>query len=210
METLHNWRKYDTSMNNNLLTATTHINNNYTFSSTTPVSKKYRWPAVEGGKVLPLVYDGDPLLSQISEPYDLKKETLADTNQLYLDMSASMRYYDGIGLAGVQVGVLKRVFVMEIGEKLPLFFINPRIVSQDGDIKLSEGCLSFPKIVVDVDRPKEVHVRFTTISGEIVTRRFAGTSAHVVSHEIDHLDGITMKNRVTKLRWDLALKKAKK
>ena len=158
----------------------------------------------KGGNILPLIYDGNPLLSHVSAPYDMVKETIADTNQLYLDMSATMRAHGGVGLAGVQVGVLKRVFVMEIGAELPLFLINPRIVSQEGALELDEGCLSFKKIVV------QLMVRFTTISGETVTRKFTGMSAHCVAHECNHLDGITMRNKVSKLKWDMAVKKSKK
>lgn len=176
-----------------------------------PITNKDFWDQLpNGGKVLDLVPENDPILRQPSERYDFNKYNQAETNQLVLDMGATMRYNRGIGLSAVQFGRLEQVFVIEIGEDLPLAFFNPRIVDIGEDVEMEEGCLSFPGLLVKVKRPAWVQVRFTNFNGDSLTHKFAGLSARCVLHEMDHLQGVVMKDRVSRLRYEQALKSRKK
>lgn len=182
------------------------------FLSTTSIdpklitSKDWRDPP-KGGNVFDLVAEHDPILVTPSIPYDFSKYTQEETNQLVLDMAATMRYYGGIGLSAVQFGRAENVFVMEIGDDLPLAVFNPKIVHEaETEQAAEEGCLSFPQLLVYVKRPISIRVRFFNLNNEVVTTKFDGLSARVFLHEYDHLQGIVMKNRVSKLKYDLALK----
>ena len=173
-----------------------------------PTNRTFWDDLPEGGVILDLIPENDPRLRQPSETYEFVSP--AETNQLVLDMGATMRYNRGIGLSAVQFGLMKRVFVIEIGEDLPLALFNPIIVDQGPDVEMEEGCLSFPGLTVKVKRPEFVKVRFKNFNNEVITQRFEGLSARCILHELDHLDGLVMKDRVTKLRYEQATKARKK
>ncbi len=138
---------------------------------------------------------------------------ITDPVQLEKDMIEIMLASGGIGLAANQVGVKTRMFVMghpKFREHAQAFF-NPVIVGVTDDIiEDEEGCLSFPQIYVKIKRPRGVLVRFQNSKGETQEAEFFGTECRCFLHEFDHLEGITYKDRLSTLKWALAVKKSTK
>ena len=134
--------------------------------------------------------DGDEVLRKVSRPVT---EMTPRIEQLIGDMIDTMYQYDGVGLAGPQVGVLRRVIVIDIGEG-PMIFINPEIVEQEGEQCGQEGCLSIPGVYMDVKRPN--HVVVTAKNEKMEDIRVEGDEllARALCHEIDHLNGILFKD----------------
>ena len=120
------------------------------------------------------------------EVIDDKIQTLID------DMLDTMYKYNGVGLAAVQVGILKRIVVIDIEDgNGPLVLINPKIISTKGEQEVDEGCLSFPNLYAKVVRPKEVTVEALDRSGKKITIKAKDLLAQAICHELDHLEGIT-------------------
>lgn len=118
------------------------------------------------------------------------------------DMAETMKKYEGAGLAAVQIGVLKRMFVMDTGNGLREC-INPQIVKQEGINKVKvEGCLSVPGKCGYVERPEKVWVEYQDRNGQKVTKKFTGFEAKCFCHESDHLDGILYIDKATKMFKD--------
>ena len=119
--------------------------------------------------------------------------------KLIKDMFETMYKYDGIGLAGVQVGVLKNIIVIDIDHediKFKSEVINPKIISFSSDKSvMEEGCLSVSNKTCKVERPNEIEVEFQKLDGEIVKMKAEGLLAKCFQHEIDHLNGITIIDR---------------
>ena len=110
----------------------------------------------------------------------------------------------GVGLSANQVGVNARVFAMGTKDFQTVLF-NPQIVAVSSkNISLDEGCLSFPGVFVKVNRPESVMVKFQNIKGEWVEDEFHGLTARIFLHEYDHMEGNTFKDKVSKMKWDLA------
>lgn len=133
-----------------------------------------------------LRYEGDPLLRKKSrkvEVIDKKIKTLIE------DMAETMYKEEGVGLAAPQVGILKRVVVIDIGEGL-IKLINPEIIFQEGEQINTEGCLSIPGINGEVKRPEKVKVKYLDLDGTEKTLEGTGLLAIALCHEIDHLNGI--------------------
>lgn len=118
--------------------------------------------------------------------------------ELLDDMADTMYAADGVGLAASQVGILKRVIVVDVGEGL-IELINPELVEQKGQQKEIEGCLSIPGFFGDVKRPKYVKVKGLNRHGETVTIEGENLLAIALCHEIDHLDGILFKDKVIQI-----------
>ena len=114
------------------------------------------------------------------------------------DMIETMRYANGVGLAGPQVGISKRIIVVEDVEnnRTPSVLINPRILKKKGRSRFCEGCLSVPGVTSDIIRPESVVVEALSLDGEMLTIDAGGLFARVIQHEIDHLDGILFIDRV--------------
>ena len=111
--------------------------------------------------------------------------------ELLDDMIDTMHEYNGVGLAGPQVGILKRVIVIDLYDgNLPLKLVNPKIIKQKGEQEVDEGCLSFPNEYAKMIRPAEVTVEALDENGKKVKIKAEGLLAQALSHEIDHLDGI--------------------
>lgn len=120
-------------------------------------------------------------------------EIIDDKIQILIDdMIETMYKYNGVGLAAVQVGVLKRVVVIDVedGEGVRVL-INPKIIKTKGEQEVDEGCLSFPNQYAKVIRPKEVTVEALDRSGNKITIKAKDLLAQAISHELDHLEGIT-------------------
>lgn len=136
--------------------------------------------------------DGDPILRKKSrnvEKIDDRILTLLE------DMEETMIYSDGIGLAAPQVGILRRVVVIDIGDGL-LKIINPEIKKREGEIIDIEGCLSVPGISGTVNRPEKVVLQYLNEDNEEVEIEAEGLLARAICHEVDHLDGILYIDKV--------------
>lgn len=184
-----------------------HLINSVSLPPQTTLSIKDKQQLFEQGEILPLISENDPLLTTRSVAW--RFEDQESTEQLYFNMVNTMRVNHGLGLSAIQIGIPARVFVIETGEQYPLAVFNPKIVSSGEHVILQEGCLSFPKIAVKVKRPKTVKIRFQLIDGSWKTMDFTGITARCILHEIDHLDGITMKSRANRMHWDAAVRKRK-
>lgn len=114
------------------------------------------------------------------------------------DMIETLHEAEGVGLAAPQIGVLRRIVVIDIGDG-PIELINPEIISQEGSEMRVEGCLSFPNISGWVERPTRVVFRGLNRNGEEKTYEGTGLMAQAVSHELDHLDGVLFVDKVE--RW---------
>ena len=140
--------------------------------------------------IRPILIHPDPRLKKLCDPVT---EISADVRQLAADMLETMYDAPGIGLAAPQVGVMKRVMVMDCikdGPSEPMVLINPVVLWRSEDLTVyEEGCLSIPDQYADVKRPAEVQVRWTDLDGAEQERQFSGLWATCVQHEIDHLDG---------------------
>lgn len=161
--------------------------------------------------VLPIIKLGHPSLRKKAEPvtsFDDGLRTLA------ANMIDTMRANDGIGLAGPQVNVLKRIFVIDVsllveGEEAQAF-INPEIVTRDGSGDMEEGCLSIPGISAEVTRPDTISVRYQTLDGEEVEEELDDLFARVYQHELDHLNGVLFIDHLPTLQRKLLDPKLKK
>ncbi len=134
------------------------------------------------------------------DPVELKKE-----------MVEFMLANNGIGLSANQIGLDAQVFVMGDSIENSTMCINPTVLQYTQDTQDDiEGCLSFPTIFVKVRRPREILARYWNEHLEECTVKIEGYSAKCYLHELDHLQGITFKDRASKLKWDMATKKARK
>lgn len=134
-----------------------------------------------------LRYEGDEILNKVSKPIEVIDEKI---KELAKDMMDTMHKYDGLGLAGPQVGILKRIIVIDLYEEGTQFIlINPVIVKAKGEQLVDEGCLSFPNKFGKVKRPKEVVVEALDIDGKKVKLEARDLLAQALCHEIDHLNG---------------------
>lgn len=141
-----------------------------------------------------IIKDGDEVLRKKSKEVDVINGKLL---ALLDDMADTMYKAEGIGLAAPQIGVLKRVVVIDIGEGL-IELINPKVVSSEGEQMEVEGCLSIPKVYGEVKRPDKVEVEALNRKGEKVKLKGDGLLARAFCHEIDHLDGILFKDKVVR------------
>jgi peptide deformylase len=136
-----------------------------------------------------------------------------DPVELEKELIEALLAYDGIGLAANQIGLPYRVFAMGwkgAPEEAQAFF-NPVVVATVDEIEdLEEGCLSFPGIYVNIKRPKKILARWQNAKGEWQEAEFEGYNCKCFLHELDHLEGIVFQDRVSPLKWGLAVKKLKK
>jgi peptide deformylase len=155
-------------------------------------------------KIRQLIIEPNPLLRKMSQPI---VEITEEIQNLIDDMIATMYHNDGVGLAGIQVGVALRLFVMDT-EKEIITFINPEIVEKSLDsVIFCEGCLSLPTIKAEVTRHKTVTVKFIARDYTIHTRTFNGLSSICIQHEVDHLNGVIFLDYLSKLKRDIYMKK---
>lgn len=131
--------------------------------------------------------EGDDILRKVSKPVEKIDEKI---KELVEDMIETLHGQNGVGLAAVQVGILKRVVVIDTYEGEPvLVLINPVIKKQKGEQTVEEGCLSFPNKFAKVVRPEEVTVEALDLEGNKIKVVGKGLLAQALSHELDHLDG---------------------
>lgn len=140
-----------------------------------------------------VVLAGDPVLRRIAHPV---KEVNDNIKKLMNNMAETMYHAKGVGLAAPQVGISKRVIVVDIGEGL-FKLANPEIVSSSGIQDGAEGCLSLPDVVGNVKRSEHVTVKALNEDGDEVTIEASGYLARAFQHEIDHLNGIIFTDKAT-------------
>ena len=154
----------------------------------------------------------DSRLNQISKNVDIIDDSIIST----LDQMLECMYQNnGIGLAAPQVGILKRLIVIDCSDnkdiKKPLKFINPEITKLSKNIsEFEEGCLSLPSQYAKVIRPSEITLKYKNIEGLICESKFSGLEATCIQHEIDHLDGKLFVDHISKLKKNIIIKKLKK
>ena len=138
--------------------------------------------------------EGDEILKKKSREVEVIDDKV---KELIEDMVETMHKYDGVGLAAPQVGILKRIFVIDVfdGEGLRVF-INPEILETSGSVKDQEGCLSVPEVQGLVERPEYVKVKAINEKGEEFVLEAHGLLARAVCHENDHLDGVLFIDKV--------------
>jgi peptide deformylase len=119
-------------------------------------------------------------------------------NEIFQEMLGMLKNGKGVGLAGPQIGLMERIFVMGVGGDVPRFFINPSIIeTSEETAKYEEGCLSLPGVWADVIRPKVVKVQAWNEKGRPFTVEAEGISARVILHEYDHLEGVLFIDRLS-------------
>jgi peptide deformylase len=162
--------------------------------------------------VRPVLTYPDPRLKEVSAPVARVDDEI---RALMDDMLESMYAAEGIGLAAIQIGVAKRVIVMDLaqkqGQRAPQFFANPEIVSVSEDLApYEEGCLSVPEYYDEVKRPSKVRIRYLNRDDALIEEEAEGLYAVCIQHEMDHLNGVLFIDHLSRLRRDRAAAKVKK
>jgi len=142
-----------------------------------------------------IVKEGDPRLRKICRPVD---EVTDRIKELLDDMRETMHAANGVGLAAPQVGILRRICIVEVEDEL-FELINPEIISAKGEDEDAEGCLSCPGLAGLVVRPTKLEVRAMDRNGKMQTYKVKDFTARAFCHEIDHLDGILYIDKVTRM-----------
>ncbi|MDC0061192.1 peptide deformylase [Candidatus Pelagibacter sp.] len=154
----------------------------------------------------------DETLKKISEPVE---KVGSNEKKLIKDLFETMYQSKGIGLAAVQVGILKRILVIDVSSKNekrePLSFINPSIKKISDETSVyEEGCLSIPDTFIEIERPKICEVEYIDINGKIRNMKCDGLLSTCIQHEINHLDGKLIIDNLSKLKRDMIIKKISK
>ena len=154
----------------------------------------------------------DETLKKISDPVE---KIGTNEKKLINDLFETMYESKGIGLAAVQVGILKRILVIDVSNKdekrEPLSFINPTIKKVSDETSVyEEGCLSIPDTFIEIERPKICEVEFIDINGKIKNLKCDGLLSTCLQHEINHLDGKLIIDHLSKLKKDMIIKKISK
>jgi peptide deformylase len=156
-----------------------------------------------------LVKEPDPILKQKAENWDFNQHINAAV--IEKEMLETMRANNGIGLAGNQVGLLRRVFVMKLQDGREIGCFNPYIMYGDNDLdEGDEGCLSFPNLWLKVKRSPKITAAYIDNTGKQCIIELEGIDARCFQHELDHLDGITFTEYVSNLKLNMARKKQRK
>jgi peptide deformylase len=162
--------------------------------------------------IRPILTAPDPRLKAASEKISRVDDEL---KKLIDDMLETMYAEEGIGLAAIQIGVPRRLLVMDLaqkdGRREPQAFINPRILwASDQTIVVQEGCLSVPDIWEEVERPARIAAEFLDRDGTLKTVEADGLLSTCLQHEMDHLDGVLFIDHLSKLKRSIALRKVQK
>ena len=159
-----------------------------------------------------IITEPNKLLRQVSKPVS---KVGKDEQKLMKDMLETMYAANGIGLAAIQVGIPKRIIVMDIckeeNKKEPRYFVNPIIKNKDPlKATYEEGCLSVPNQFADIDRPSKCEVEYLDYNGQKQLLKAEGLLATCIQHEMDHLEGILFIDYLSKLKRSMIIKKLSK
>ena len=162
--------------------------------------------------LLPIITLPDPVLRKVSDPVE---GIDAGLKRLVADMFETMYDAPGIGLAAIQVGVPKRLVVLDVSEeegvKAPLVLINPKILRLGAETRVyEEGCLSLPEVRFDIERPSTLTLAYQDLDGRSHEIEADGLLATAIQHEVDHLDGKLIIDFLTRLKRDMVIRKFKK
>ena len=151
----------------------------------------------------------DETLRKISKPIE---NVNGEVKKLANDLIETMYNSNGIGLAAVQVGILKRILVIDVSKKdedrNPIVFINPIIKQKSNDRSIyEEGCLSIPNTFIEIERPKICDVEYIDINGNLKNKKCEGLLSTCLQHEVNHLDGKLIIDYLSKFKKDLVIKK---
>ncbi len=159
--------------------------------------------------IRPILTLPDPILRKRAK---LVERVDADLRRLMNDMLATMYDAPGIGLAAPQVGILRRVIVMDPAKdeapKSPVIMVNPEILTRSGEMRThEEGCLSIPEITAEIERPAKTRVAYIDREGKKQEMELEGIWSTLVQHEIDHLNGVLFIDYLSRLKRDMVVKK---
>ena len=159
-----------------------------------------------------ILTEPNTLLRQVSQPVEQVGEP---EKELMNDMLETMYAANGIGLAAIQIGVPKRIIVMDLSKeenkKLPMYFVNPVITKKNNEkTTYEEGCLSVPNQFAEIDRPSKCEVEYLDYNGNKNKIKAEGLLATCIQHEIDHLEGILFIDYLSKLKKSMIIKKLSK
>ena len=156
-----------------------------------------------------ILIEPDPILRKKCAPLEKVDD---DIRKLMKDMLETMYDAPGIGLAAVQIGILKRLVVLDVSKdenkKDPLFLINPDIISKSENSSVyEEGCLSLPGQFAEIERPAECFLKYIDLNGKEKKLKANGLLSTCIQHEVDHLNGILFIDYLSKLKKDMIIKK---
>ena len=159
-----------------------------------------------------ILIEPDPILRKKSDPVQAVDDHV---RKLMDDMIETMYKAPGIGLAATQIGILKRIVVIDISKddekKNPLFIVNPEIINQSKNTSIhEEGCLSLPGQFAEIERPAECTLKYIDYHGKEKKLKANGLLATCIQHEVDHLNGILFIDYLSKLKKDIIIKKVSK
>lgn len=162
--------------------------------------------------ILPIITAPDPFLKKVSQPVEQVDDAL---RKLMDNMVETMYAAPGIGLAAIQVGVVKRILVLDIapdGEpRNPQYFVNPEIIWESTEYtSYNEGCLSLPDQYADVDRPAEIKVKYLDYEGNPQEVHATGLLATCLQHEMDHLEGVLFVDHISLVKRSMIMRKLQK
>ena len=156
-----------------------------------------------------ILIEPDPILRKKCSPLEKVDD---QTRKLMKDMLETMYKAPGIGLAAIQIGILKRIIVIDISKdeekKSPLFLVNPEIIFRSKNTSVyEEGCLSLPGQFAEIERPAECHLKYLDFDGKIKELKADGLLSTCIQHEVDHLNGILFIDYLSKLKKNMIIKK---
>ena len=159
-----------------------------------------------------ILTEPNKLLRQISQPVERVGEA---ERELMNDMMETMYAANGIGLAAIQIGVPKRIIVMDLSKeenkKLPMYFVNPLIIKKNEEKTIyEEGCLSVPNQFAEIQRSSKCEVEYLDFNGDKQNLKAEGLLATCIQHEMDHLEGILFIDYLSKLKKEMIIKKLSK
>ena len=159
-----------------------------------------------------ILTEPNKILRQISKPV---KSIGKEEQKLMDDMLETMYHANGIGLAAIQIGIPKRIIVLDISKneekKNPMYFVNPVINNKDSENSTyEEGCLSVPNYFAEVERPKKCEIKYLDYNGKKKFLKIDGLLATCIQHEMDHLEGILFIDYLSKLKKTIIVKKLSK
>ena len=160
------------------------------------------------GQLLRPLHEDDVALTKESRPYNFENPEFMHPISLAQTLIRCMREYGGVGLSAIQIGMPIRVFSIGFEKENQVFF-NPEIIATGVELaKMKEGCISFPFCAVIVERPTHIRARWQNEEGEVKEGDFSGYTARIFQHELDHLNGITIRDKISKLTWKLTKQRA--
>lgn len=138
--------------------------------------------------------NGDEILRKKSREVEVVDDKI---RQILEDMVETLHSYNGVGLAGPQIGILKRLVIIDLyDDKGPIKLVNPKIIKQKGEQEVEEGCLSFPNQYAKIIRPAEIVIEALDENGKKIKIKGEGLLAQAISHELDHLDGTLFVDKI--------------